>query len=96
MGDSDINGKLQNALAALIKLTAENERLRTENRALRVKVIANEKEPTSSLDLLEPPTIVKALVDSKNSVITALSSKSDKIALFQSLFRGREDVYPTR
>lgn len=34
--------------------------------------------------------------DAKSSVISPSLSKSEKIALFRSLFRGREDVFPKR
>src|SRR6266478_4938215 len=36
------------------------------------------------------------VLDDKGEVVTKSSTPSAKIALFRSLFRGREDVYPRR
>jgi hypothetical protein len=35
-------------------------------------------------------------VDQTRRIVQQLSSSEEKIALFRSLFRGREDVYPRR
>jgi superfamily II DNA or RNA helicase len=45
--------------------------------------------------LLQPITVITGLND-PHPTITNQSSQEEKIALFRSLFRGREDVYPRR
>src|ERR1700730_15565929 len=42
------------------------------------------------------PSKASESVDQRASLVQQLSSPDEKIALFRSLFRGREDVYPRR
>lgn len=86
--------KLQAALQKLIALTAENVRLRTENKALKNKLSnweAAERPPT---DCLAESTNLPYQADPPQ--ITSTFSKNDKVSLFRSLVRGRDDVYPVR
>lgn len=70
---------------ALARLRSENRRLQKENRALRQELgpIARQVEPAE---------------DHAGQVtgVTNHSGADQKIRLFRSLFRGREDVYPVR
>jgi hypothetical protein len=68
---------------------AECERLRQENRDLRQKLGLSTVE--TSVPPLAPDcaTITSATTNSK-------SSPEEKVKLFRSLFRGREDVYAVR
>lgn len=59
---------------------AECERLRSENADLKTKLGIKESSPTTK----------------DNSAVNNHSSSEDKIALFLSLFRGREDIYALR
>ncbi len=68
---------------------AECERLREENRLLREQLGSSRLAPSLPLESANPTTISAATV-------TAKSSPKDKIGLFRSLFRGREDVYAVR
>ena len=71
--------------AALARLRSENRRLRKENQALRRELgpIARQETPA------EADT-------GQVTGVTNYSSVEQKIRLFRSLFRGREDVYPIR
>lgn len=79
----------------------ENERLRIENEELRARLSIKEPDATAehkSSDALsqqpkQPEVHVKL---SKPEGVHHYSSVDEKIALFRSYFRGREDVYPTR
>ena len=42
------------------------------------------------------PSKASESVDQRTGLVQQLSSPDEKIALFRSLFRGREDVYPRR
>ena len=70
----------------LAEALAECDRLQEENRQLRVRLgISNEKKP------------VQALLSANNtSVINSKSSPEEKVKLFRSLVRGRDDVYAVR
>ncbi len=67
---------------------AECERLREENRTLQNRLEFSEIEA-------QPPSIVP-VVPPVNSAIHSKSSSEEKVKLFRSLFRGREDVYAMR
>ncbi|MFD0715418.1 DEAD/DEAH box helicase family protein [Paenibacillus sp. GCM10027626] len=88
-------------------LQLECERLREENDRLRKRI--SQLEGTSNIPagsyLLEEeemyfddrtPEATDDRNDKADEGVTWRSSSSDKIALFRSLFRGREDVYPVR
>ena len=72
--------------AQLTVLRLECFRLREENE--RLKSALHMKESNENEDRVGVP--------SKKSEITMQSSEEKKIALFKSLFRGRNDVYPVR
>src|SRR3954467_15529261 len=76
------NSKLAEALA-------ECERLREENRRLRGRLEIPQAEPTA------PFTFAQA-GSKTHRAVTAKSSPDEKVKLFRSLFRGREDVYAVR
>lgn len=67
-------------------LEAECARLRTENEALRARV---QEAPVGESYVSQPAS-------SPEATIRQDSPTSDKVALFRSLFRGREDIYPIR
>jgi hypothetical protein len=72
----------------LSEALAECERLREENRQLRDRLgISLEKKPVESIST--PSTNGGAAINSK-------SSPEEKLKLFRSLFRGRDDVYAVR
>ena len=70
-------------------LEAECARLRAENEALRACVWQAPHIEAIAALRERPPLVTEAAV--RNDSPTA-----DKVALFRSLFRGREDVYPIR
>lgn len=73
------------------QLLAENGVLKAENRALREKLGMG--EPVQS----EPELIVTTSPNVLNdATVTQSGSTDEKIGLFMSLFRGREDVYAKR
>ena len=75
---------IEQRLAAAL---AECERLREENRQLRERVGLVQIE----MDNAQPPSSVITPV--ARVAVMAKSSSEDKVKLFRSLFRGREDVY---
>lgn len=96
MGDDESQVRLRSALAELIRVTAENERLRSENHELRStleRIGSMEREADTICDF---PISAKRAVVPITSAITFRSPKEAKIELFRSLFRGRKDVYPVR
>ena len=70
----------------LAEALAECKRLQEENQRLRARLEIPHIE-TSVLSISEPTT---------QATITAKSSSDEKVKLFRSLFRGREDVYAMR
>ncbi|HXK26675.1 MAG TPA: restriction endonuclease subunit R, partial [Candidatus Binatia bacterium] len=72
------------------ELHRELERLRKENAELRRRLGISVSEPTH---LYETKLEQRRLDVSSIASLTADSPSTDKIALFQNLFRGREDVY---
>jgi len=68
---------------------AECERLRTENCELRERLGINIHEPPSPIVSVQFPIAAKGAVTHK-------STAEEKVALFRSLFRGRDDVYAVR
>jgi hypothetical protein len=81
----------QNNIAELLKLAQEQcEQLRRENACLR-----------AMLGIQNPATIETAspeanVVDRPNVSVSEVLTPDKKLALFRSLFRGREDVYAVR
>lgn len=68
---------------------AECERLRTENRELRERLGINIHEPSSPIVSVQVSFAAKGAVTHKSTV-------EEKVALFRSLFRGRDDVHAVR
>jgi hypothetical protein len=92
MKESDLlKLKLHSALAQLIELSAENSTLKEENSLLK-KILAEQL-----LLPVNPPPVEKNS-GTPNVLLgeTSLLSKAEKIVLFRSIFRGREDIYPIR
>jgi hypothetical protein len=81
----------QNNIAELLKLAQELcEQLRQENARLRAMLgIQN----SATKEMASPETNV---VDRPNVTVAEVFTPDKKIALFRSLFRGREDVYAVR
>src|ERR1700678_1555549 len=70
----------------LAEALAECERLREENRQVRGRLGIPRIETSAPL----------ASASDMPSVVAAKSSSEEKVKLFRSLFRGREDVYALR
>ncbi|MEB3211905.1 MAG: DEAD/DEAH box helicase family protein, partial [Leptolyngbyaceae bacterium] len=86
--------KLHSALKQLIELSAENAKLRAENAILKSKL---SKQQQGSLPVGQREASGQILSRKTKLIEESTSmSKAQKIVLFRSLFRGREDVYPTR
>jgi superfamily II DNA or RNA helicase len=81
-------------------LLQENHNLKEEIKNLKAKL--SFKEPESTIDNLIEITPELEIINPKcsekvsNSSINNMSSSIDKIKLFMSLFRGRDDVYAKR
>jgi len=87
IGPEDLQNQLQKALRECALLREENERLR--------KLLGLRHEdcsPTSEPSISERST---PYIPTAPPVVSNLSIE-EKIALFRSLFRGRQDVYPVR
>ena len=86
--DKELQVKLQEAME-------ECERLRQENDRLRAKISSFSLQATSHLQIPSNDQI-----ETPSSYVESVSGSEltpdDKISLFRSLFRGREDVYPVR
>ena len=85
-GNEILKAKLQNALS-------ECRRLRDENAQLRRRMQLQETIGRPNPDQLPRPVSNRT---SLSAPVTNGSSPEAKIALFRSLFRGREDVYAVR
>lgn len=96
--------ELENKLALALQ---EIERLRLENQQLKQRLQLRGTEELQNLSItntlpqfspsvvVQKPEPVRSLKTAKGSVHN-YSTPDEKIALFRSLFRGREDVYPVR
>ena len=77
------------------RLIAATEAELSEMNNRRSELIARVAElQREKAALLQP--IASPGLDDKQPIVTNQSSHEEKIALFRSLFRGREDVYPRR
>jgi len=85
---ADLEQKLQEALAECARLRRENERLR---KALGLPSDSAGRTPPD-----QGATPREAAAALKAGLVTRESPSEAKIALFRSLFRGREDVYALR
>jgi superfamily II DNA or RNA helicase len=83
----DLKKQLNEALNECARLKAENERLRRMLGSIPEEVASTSKSTLAEPNLPFTPSAFK---------ITNNSPAKDKISLFRSLFRGREDVYPVR
>ena len=83
----DLKKQLNRASNECARLKAENDRLR------RMLGRIPKAEPSTPNNTVAEPNLP---FNSTASKITNDSPPKDKIALFRSLFRGREDVYPVR
>jgi len=82
-------------LTDINRLIAETEAELSELNTRRSELIARLAELQHEKATLLRPTAAPSLDDSQ-PIVTNQSSQEEKLALFRSLFRGREDVYPRR
>jgi hypothetical protein len=82
----DLENQLQEALRECASLREENERLKK-----LLSLHPEDRTPTPKPSISEPSTPYTFA-----NQVTNDSSIETQIALFRSLFRGREDVYPVR
>lgn len=95
MASNDLESRLRIALAEVIRLTGENERLRAENRKLRDADL--EDRTSDAVDAAISTPVFRSPEGKVRSVaVNSESPKHTKIQLFRSLFKGRDDVYPVR
>ena len=81
----------QNTVAQLLKSAEEEwERLRAEN--IRLRAMLGIQDSVSK----EPSRTAILVADGADTNITVSAGAERNIALFRSLFRGREDVYAIR
>ncbi|MGH8455374.1 MAG: TOTE conflict system archaeo-eukaryotic primase domain-containing protein [Stenotrophobium sp.] len=77
---SDVDARLEDALAELTRLRHENAQLQNE--------LEKAKETTTTKE--------KAATASASQQTTIALSTDQKVALFRELFKGRQDIYPLR
>ena len=90
---------MQNTTPTYEQLLAENATLREENKALRQKLGLDIDTQSQSTTNQEPiPASKPSDIPNPfpNATVTRKSKPDEKISLFMSLFRGREDVYAKR
>jgi hypothetical protein len=86
--DRDLRTRLEGAIAAGERLREEVERLKS--------ILTKNSIPLPELKLSEPSSTRCLPSPSEIAQLGTLSDNAAKIALFRSLFRGREDVYAER
>jgi hypothetical protein len=74
----------------LAEALAECERLREDNRQLKQRF----ELPLIKVEIPSPNDIAKS--GFTEATVTSKSTPDDKLKLFRSLFRGRDDVYAVR
>ena len=84
----DLRARLESALA-------EGQRLREEARQLKA-LLAQHSIPLPEVEALQSPSERYLPAPADISQVGTLSDNAAKVALFRSLFRGREDVYAER
>ncbi len=81
----------------LARALSEIEILKQENRTLRLELSKyTEREATAAQESRVPDIAISLDTPYPTSTVHYKSSSEEKISLFRSLFRGREDVYPVR
>lgn len=83
------------------KLLAENTTLKKENEELKEKLgLKNDAEPTPApinvINFFSEKVEQKSLRENQISLLNSFTNTVDKIRLFMSLFKGRDDVYAKR
>lgn len=88
----------QELLAANRQLVAENELLRGENAKLSrlVKSIAEVGKDSKNVEVTSGNKALKSVFQEKKMVASFNLSLEEKVSLFSSLFKGREDVFAKR
>ena len=89
-----LEDRLLLALQRIAELSQENNALRAQNTALKLLVDRTAQDPTESSATGHQITGEQSRPSSTRHISTL--SKAEKISLFRSLFRGREDTYPVR
>lgn len=89
------NEREEELLIKLQKALEECERLRQENSKLKAQLSSSSLQPTPDLQIPSDDQIETQSSDAE-TVSGSELTPDDKISLFRSLFRGREDVYPVR
>lgn len=94
----DLKTKLENALKRISELEAENTRLRNLGvHDLQAEVSkSNNIESTVNSPQDIPSIAIDGRADSAPTSINIHSSPEDKVQLFRSLFRGRDDIFALR
>lgn len=88
----------QDLLAVNRRLVTENELLIKENVKLRelVQNIVETGEETKSVEVNSGSKDSKPVFQEKKLMVTSCLSLDEKVTLFSSLFKGREDVFARR
>lgn len=88
----------QELVAANRQLVAENDQLRKENAKLRelIKSLVKVGEQKKSIEVNSANIDAKPVSQEKKLISTHCLSLEEKVTLFSSLFKGREDVFAKR
>ncbi|MDP3113731.1 MAG: DEAD/DEAH box helicase family protein [Candidatus Cloacimonadaceae bacterium] len=94
----DLKTKLESALKRIRELEAENSRLRNLGvHDLQAEVLkSNDNESTVNSPQDKHSIAIDGRADSAPTSINSHSSPEDKVQLFRSLFRGRNDIFALR